>query len=109
MGLTHLQKTAWRIAEAQGLHDNLRGFPIREATLIRLALILSEFNEALQEVKRHGVSDDNQAKLGHELADVVIRVADLAEELHIDLAAHAEQVCAANRLRPYKYGTPEEA
>ena len=39
-----------------------------------------------------------------ELADVVIRVLDLAEALHIDLEWHIEQKHKYNTMRPYKHG-----
>jgi NTP pyrophosphatase (non-canonical NTP hydrolase) len=106
--LAHLQHVAWEIAERKGLHDNLRHFPHREATLIRLALIHTEVSEAAQEVKRHGVTVENTRVIGEELADVLIRVADLAEELGIDLSLEVDIKLSHNRLRPYKYGTPDE-
>ena len=108
MHLSHLQLTAWNIVEQQGLHDALRTLDVREATLIRLGLVHTEVSEAMQEVKRHGVTAENLHTIGEELADILIRVADLAQELHIPLVQEVDQKLAKNRLRPYKYGTPEE-
>ena len=103
-----LQRRAWDTVETKGLHDNLRALPVREATMIRLALIHTEVSEALQEVKRKGVHEGNTRVIGEELADILIRVADLAEELKIDLEQATKDKLTVNDLRPYKYGTPEE-
>jgi NTP pyrophosphatase (non-canonical NTP hydrolase) len=109
LDLSHLQQTAWDIAEQQGLHESLDALPVREGTLIRLALIHTEVSEATQEVKRHGVTPANLRAIGEELADVLIRVAELAQGLGIELSAAVEAKLAKNRLRSYKYGTPEES
>ena len=39
MDLNAMAETAWQIAENKGHHDNLKEIPLREATIIRLALI----------------------------------------------------------------------
>ena len=43
-----------------------------------------------------------------ELADIVIRVADLAETLGGNLEEAVQTKLAYNRTRPYQYGTPTE-
>ena len=106
--LVEIQEKAWKIAEEKGHHENLKTLPIREATMIRLALIHTEVSEALQEVKRHGVHKDNLHALGTELSDIIILVADLAEELNINLNQEVINKLIENEKRPYKYGTPEE-
>ncbi len=103
----------------------------RQTTLVRLALLQTEVTESLQElldpllsilklleihrsialatqqVKRHGLPGATSA-LGRELADIVIRTADLAACVGVDLDACVTAVMTANASRPYKYGTPQE-
>src|SRR5438132_1647627 len=90
--LADLQRLSWHIAEEKGHHKNLRSFPAREATLIPLGLVHTEVSEAMQEVKRHGVSQLNLDTISHELADILVRVGDLAQELGIDLTMHVDAV-----------------
>jgi NTP pyrophosphatase (non-canonical NTP hydrolase) len=106
--LMEIQTRAWKTAEEKGHHENLKTLPIREATMIRLALVHTEVSEAIQEIKRHGVHAGNHDVIGEELADVLIRIADLAEELQIDLASQVNRKLTENQRRPYKYGTPDE-
>lgn len=76
----------------------------------KLALIHSEVSEAL-EAYRDGlmgttVLSDSPKPEGFpvELADVVIRIADLCGFLGIDLQEAIERKMAYNRLRPYRHG-----
>ncbi len=115
MELNAMAQAAWDGAEAQGLHTNLDTLPLREATLIRLALVFTEVAEATQLVKRHGIfpPDSPSARsllrdLAEEFADVLIRLGDLAVCLQIDLNEAVDHKLAANTLRPYRYGTPGE-
>ena len=65
----------------------------------QLALIHSEVSEAL-EAHRFG----NLKGLAEELADVVIRVADLARALNFDLSWEILHKMAANEARPHRHG-----
>ena len=105
--IARLQAEAWDTAEAKGFHEDICTLNPRQAALIRLALIHTEVSEATQEVKRHGVdSAVIQKRIACELADVLIRCGDLAEMLGLNLDEACRTVLAANRARPYGYGTP---
>ena len=107
--ISGFQKYVWRVMEEKGFHDG-RGAG-RDDTLVRLCLIHTEVSEAAQEVKRHwsdSPSADLRDRLADELADIVIRVADLAECVGVDLEAHCVGKMLKNSLRPKNYGTPAE-
>ena len=88
--LRDIQKAVWRTAEEHGWHEKVDSIPVK------LVMIHSEVSEALEEYRNtppeSEVSDlyynafsDKPEGFGVELADVVIRVLDLAEMLGIDL------------------------
>ena len=81
---------------------------MREQTLIRLALVHTEVSEATQIVKRHTMSEERVDEFGRELADIIIRVAEIAEHYGVFLDAVVNAKLAYNRQRPYKFGTPDE-
>jgi NTP pyrophosphatase (non-canonical NTP hydrolase) len=95
------------MADAKGFHGDPHTLRTRDSTLIRLALIHTEVSEATQIVKRYGVEED-LARLAEEFADVLIRVADLAGCLAIDLDAAVQAKLVKNAQRPRQYGTPWE-
>ena len=64
-----------------------------------LALIHSEVSEALEGFRR-----SDRANVAEELADVLIRVLDLAHGLGIDMDAEVENKLRINRERGYRHG-----
>ncbi|MBN3359553.1 nucleotide pyrophosphohydrolase [Clostridium botulinum] len=69
------------------------------AIATRLMLIVSEVSEALE-----GIRKDDRENFKEELADIVIRVADLAGGLDIDLDEEIKKKMKKNRNRTYKHG-----
>lgn len=104
----------------QKAHDNSvkHGFwegQGREAIPEKLMLIVSEVAEALECYRSHeedlwydyptyGEHAPKPCGIASELADVVIRVCDLAQRLGIDLDKAVEDKHAYNLTRPYKHG-----
>ena len=112
MHLKEIQQAAFDLAKAKRLHENLALIPLREQTLVRLALVHTEVSEAAQIIKRHGIQRDGDERTTQEfcieLADIVIRVCELAEHFALDLDAAVYDKLGKNWLRPPFYGTPWE-
>ena len=98
--LDMIAQTAWDIAEESGWHvvrpygaGDLAGYTPMHI-LANLALIHSEVSEALEAVRK------DPPHIGEELADVVIRVCELAHMLGIDLdqTVYAKQLKNRQRL-----------
>lgn len=102
---------AHQIARDRGWWDDGQ-----EKTLIEaLMLVVSEAAEALEE-HRHGrapaevyyeTGTNGRPKpcgIPSELADIVIRVADMCGRWGIDLGAAVEEKLAYNATRPYRHG-----
>lgn len=70
---------------------------------IKLALIHSEVSEAL-EGDRNGIAADEKGGLGEELADVVIRVFDLAAAQGIAIGSVIAHKMEVNASRPKMHG-----
>lgn len=94
----------WEIAEEKGFHNT------KATTTERLMLIVSEAVEAMEElrngnspVSRYTVNGKPEG-FGSELADIVIRVFDLAINEKIDLAKEILEKMAYNRTRPSLHG-----
>ncbi|MCX4313777.1 MAG: hypothetical protein OSJ83_08015 [Clostridia bacterium] len=76
-----------------------------------LMLVVSEVSEAFEEVRNnHAMTETYYSEKGKmegvpsELADVVIRVMDLAEYYGIDLEKTIAEKHAFNKTRPFKHG-----
>lgn len=66
----------------------------------KLALIHSEVSEAVEAIRQ---ADPTKNNLSEELADIVIRVADLAGYLQVDLEHEVTMKLAKNSARPNKH------
>lgn len=71
------------------------------ATLVRLVLLHTEVSEAIDVVNDHDM-------LAGELADILIRTSEIAEEHHIGLSGVVVATLEKNLLRPKYYGTPHQ-
>ena len=113
MNINELVKVAFEDADINGWHDDLPTEAGARNNWIgnKMLLIVSEVIEAHDEI-RNG-QDLNRTLLDHkgkplglpsELADVVIRVADLCGILNIDLETIIKHKLEYNRSRGYKHG-----
>lgn len=110
MTIEDFQKLTFDMMDAKGFHAD-RPNNTRDDQLVRLALIHTEVSEATQEVKRHWTANPSpelKAKIMDELADIVIRVADMAGCLGMSLQEACLKKSAFNNQRPKNYGTPKE-
>lgn len=88
-----LQREVHSLARAKGFWDSPRSFAHC------VALVHSELSEALQ-ADRQGDID----KIEEELADTVIRIFDLAENMALDLGTAIIRKHRKNRNRPRLHG-----
>lgn len=86
-----------------GCHDQpaMAAIVKRDFVLSQLAKVASEVGEAVQAIQRH---DINSLELEEELADIIIRVADLAGYIEMNLGRAVHRKMAVNRSRPRKHG-----
>lgn len=105
--LSELVKTAWSISEDKGFHSTI---PEHANFGNRIALIHGELFEAHEEYRNGRGFEPRVGPTGKpegvpsELADVVIRVADLCGVHGIDLQSAVETKLAYNRTRPFRHG-----
>ena len=97
MDIKDIQKEAWQTADDNGFHSDPLSEVMSDAMMI--ALIHSEASEALEALRR-----DDRKGFAEELADIVIRVCDLAEIRRIDLTDEIAVKMEKNREREYKHG-----
>ena len=103
--INNLIKNSYEIAKEKGWWDEDRDIPHI------LSLIHSEVSEALEEYRDHG---DNIFEFGgrssnnhgfvFELADIMIRVADLAGKYNFDLERAIKEKTAHNSSREHRHG-----
>lgn len=104
--LSEIVEDSWRVAEEAGWHAKIStGI---EGTCTRLMLIVSEVAEAMEEARTKGTilhyysnhGEHNKPEgFGAELADVIIRVCDLAAIEGIDLETCVVEKAAFNAVR----------
>lgn len=105
--LRNLQQECWQIAEDHGFHD------VGQSVGDKLMLIVSEAAEALEDHRdghpvihywMGGKDGTKPCGVPSELADIVIRVLDMAECFHVDLSEAIIDKMRYNKTRPYLHG-----
>lgn len=103
MTITELIKQSYDTALLKGWHEGDLNVPEK------LALIHSEVSEALEDYRSGHMElyyEDNgkPASFGVELADAVIRIADLCGRMGIDLESLINTKHEYNKTRPFRHG-----
>ncbi len=105
VGLRELQDECWQTAESHGFHDI--GMTVGD----RLMLIVSEAAEALEAFREGHEPDESWYENGtkicgvpSELADIIVRVLDMAAVYKIDLLTVLLEKMAYNKSRPHLHG-----
>ena len=108
MKISEMQQQAWQNSEDHGFHSGAENTNIPT----KLMLIVCEAAEAMEDFRKKGADPSKMTyseKLKpegfpSELADILIRVGDLAGILGIDLEAAVVEKMAYNRTREYMHG-----
>jgi NTP pyrophosphatase (non-canonical NTP hydrolase) len=101
LNLNDLTREAHRISIDKGFWDERGKLPRAFGQAVALGLIYTEVTEAMEAVRDPGDPPDD---LAEELADIIIRVADLAGWEDIDLQAAVWNKVAVNEGRPRLHG-----
>lgn len=119
MTLNELTEIAHAQSRHQGFWDDavgISGYPLVRSLVTaavpgRLALIHSEVSEALEDWRKDPKfpameldPDGKPVGFPSELADILIRVGDLAGALGVDLDEAVQAKLAHNRTRPHRHG-----
>lgn len=117
MTIDEMVKAAHENSKAKGWWDNCcveSGELLLDCVKVlvpeKLCLIHSEVSEALEDYREGAMMCMTSLETGKptgfpsELADILIRVADLAGALCIDLEAEVKQKMAYNATRPHRHG-----
>lgn len=106
MNIHELQDRAYSTNESKGFHESSEDLNIP----CKLMLVVSELSEALEEYRNNKPAyylNDNSKKpegVGVEIADAVIRLADICGILKIDLNEMINLKMDYNDTRPYRHG-----
>ena len=98
MTIENLVKVSHQYAKDKGFWNDLNP---KDKLVIstKLMLIVTEAAECMEAIRQEGLGN-----LGEEMADILIRVADLAGALDINLQKEVEAKALRNSTRPYMHG-----
>lgn len=100
VAMNGVARECYNIARDHGFHDGQDPFDVTVG-LSKLALMCEEIGEASHALRNPSDPDED---LGTELADIVIRVMDMAWSRGIDLGGTITAKMEKNRSRPYMHG-----